>query len=674
MNLRSLFQPKPSLSGSEVSRGLRFMTWEGMASNGFNSITSSGFLAAFALILGASAFQIGLLAAIPFVLQFGQLPSILLLEKFRRRKILAVSTWFLAQLIWFPIALIPLLLKTPGAPAVSLLLVLVTLRGILMSVTNCSWNSWARDLVPQHLLGRYFSRRQALSTAVAAVFGIGAAFFVEYWHLIAPGSDTALGYTFAILAGALFLGMASPVLMSLQPEPLMQASIDRQASLFNVISHPLKEKNFRRFLIFLFLWNLALNLAVPFLAVFMLKQLGLPLTFVIGFSVVGQVFSIIFLRVWGPLADRFGSKVVLSLSASLYLLVIFGWTFAGNPERYFLTIPLLAVLSAFGGIASAGVSLTIATLGFKLAPRDRAASFLTSASLATNLGSGIGPLLGGALAGYFSSRRLNFDLTWISPSHTLNLGMISLGGYDFLFIITVIVGLIVLNMLVTIHEEGETRRDVVLRELREKARSTFHSAVPLNRSYILDGISFNILSRVPGMDVAIGVTAYQLANTAKMITDAALAGGRTTVRVTGEIQDWLGRLWATGQVPLEQNSEVARQAARGVLLAAGAGSAANHELAGQAMVGIVSAMQKAHVDPYEAIRGAAYGVIEGADETGADIGHATLEVLAGTRQSAKDFNLDTDLATDHAVRGITSAAEKLGAGASKQVEETIKKL
>ena len=79
--LPRVFQPRPTLSDEEVARGLRMMTREGVASMGFNSITSSGILAAFALALGASNLQIGILAAIPFIMQLLQIPAILLVEK-----------------------------------------------------------------------------------------------------------------------------------------------------------------------------------------------------------------------------------------------------------------------------------------------------------------------------------------------------------------------------------------------------------------------------------------------------------------------------------------------------------------------------------------------------------------------------------------------------------------
>ena len=66
------------------------MTWAGIVSMAFSSITKSGFLAAFALALGANNFQIGILAALPFIMQLLQIPAIFLFEKLRRRKALAV--------------------------------------------------------------------------------------------------------------------------------------------------------------------------------------------------------------------------------------------------------------------------------------------------------------------------------------------------------------------------------------------------------------------------------------------------------------------------------------------------------------------------------------------------------------------------------------------------------
>ena len=99
MNLFRLFTPKPTLSEQETAHGLKMMTREGITSMGFGGIAGGGFLAAFALALGANNLQIGILAAIPFIMQPLQIPTILLVERLKQRKLIAVSAWFLAQLL-----------------------------------------------------------------------------------------------------------------------------------------------------------------------------------------------------------------------------------------------------------------------------------------------------------------------------------------------------------------------------------------------------------------------------------------------------------------------------------------------------------------------------------------------------------------------------------------------
>ena len=159
-----------------------------------------------------------------------------------------------------------------------------------------------------------------------------------------------------------------------------------ERSAFAVLTEPLRDRNFSQLVRLLFVWNLTSNLAIPLFAIYMLTILGLSLPVVIGLTVLSQATSILFVRDWSPMADRMGSKVVLSLAASLYLLVILGWVFTTYPERYFLTIPLLVVLHIFAGIAAAGAMLTMNTLAFKLAPEGKATSFLGAAGIAANVG------------------------------------------------------------------------------------------------------------------------------------------------------------------------------------------------------------------------------------------------------------------------------------------------
>ena len=68
MSLFNSLKPQPVIEKQDIAKGLRWLVWEGTVSLGLNSITTSGFLAAYALTLGANNLQIGILAAIPFLM------------------------------------------------------------------------------------------------------------------------------------------------------------------------------------------------------------------------------------------------------------------------------------------------------------------------------------------------------------------------------------------------------------------------------------------------------------------------------------------------------------------------------------------------------------------------------------------------------------------------------
>jgi MFS family permease len=640
---------------------------------GFFSITTSGFLAAYALALGCNNFQIGILAALPFLAQPIVILAIPLVERFRRRKVITLAFWIPAQLSWLLIALIPLFLDVPSSSAVAVLLVTIGIRGVFASVTGCSWNSWLRDLVPQQVLGSFFARRQMRANLAAMTFGLAASFFVTYWQGHAPAGNETLGYTFPLLFGAVFLGLASPLFMSLIPEPLMQPSPGPRPSFFSTISTPFRDGNYRHLLSFLLLWGLALNMSIPFFAVYMLLRLGLPLSAVIGFSILSQAFNILFLRLWGPLADKFGFKAILSVSASLYLLVVLGWTFTTMPERYFLTVPLLVVLHILAGVAAAGVTLATGTIGLKLAPKGQATAYLAAASLATSLGTGLGPLLGGYLADFFSVRQLSLIFTWTGPIRSIQLPAFSLSGFDFLFCITFIIGLFTLSGLVAFREEGEVRREVVLDTLFAPMQHAVRPMSSVPGLSFLSQFPYSILRRVPvpGLDVALGVTAYQLADMAKTTTAAVMRGQRRVTRIAKALEKALTSVLGTAKDLQTHGSEVARQTARGTMHAKKNTDLDVAQLARSAVLGIASTFGRAQMDPRDILRGAGYGVVQGAGETGADLTQAAIQAVEAGKEVAEQASLSEKEAAAYVAQGALEAAAAMGAEAVAQVRASL---
>ena len=671
MRFFNFLYPKPTISEKDLSRGLRWVALEGGFSIGFFSITTSGFLAAFALALGANNFQIGILAAIPFAMQIVQLPSIWLVEHVRRRKLIGVTSWFLAQLLWIPMALIPLFIDVPGQGAITFLLLLMTIRGVMSAVCNTAWNGWIRDLVPQTILGRFFSGRLILATVFGMIFSLGAAFFIDFWKGNVIDAQIIMGYVYVFLFGAIFLGLASPVMMTLIPEPLMQPAPVPRTSLWKRLTAPVHDGNFRRLLMFLALWGFASNLAIPFFAVYMLVRLGFPLGWVIGFSILSQLFNILFLRVWGRYVDRFGSKSVLSICVSLYLLVIFGWIFTTMPEKYFMTIPLLFVLYIFAGIATAGVNITIGTIGLKLAPRGESTSYLAGASLAVNVGAGLGPMLGGFLADFFMSRQLDLTFSWISPETAVYLPALSIHGYDFLFAIAFFLGLITLSLLAIVREEGEVSRETILESLIYPARDTSRPASMVPQYNLVSTSALGYIKRIPipGLDALLGVTAYQIAEAARAATLAATRSNVLTKRLAKALEHRLSKVWKTKEVIEEHSVEITREVTRGAMHVVDEKPVPLEKLVGPVTSGVVEASSQAGVDPLNSIRGVSQGIIQGAVETGLDLSEAVEQTLEAARRIAAETKIPSEEALIQAVEGVLLAAEEIGPEATAEVVE-----
>lgn len=142
-----------------VKKSLNLSIKDGVA---FAATTGFGdnYINPFAIALGASNFQIGLLSSIP---QF--LPALLQLmvadmtERLGSRKKIIVRSVFFHAFMLLPIALIPYL---PAFVQVSVLIGFYTLYMLFASLAGPAWGSLMADLVPEGKRGVFFSKRSRL--------------------------------------------------------------------------------------------------------------------------------------------------------------------------------------------------------------------------------------------------------------------------------------------------------------------------------------------------------------------------------------------------------------------------------------------------------------------------------------------------------------------------------
>ena len=664
-------RPSPTLTNDEVRLSLRMMIWDGVTSEALATIQIMGYLAAYALALGANNLQVGIVSAVPFASLVVQLPAILLIERFRVRKAIGLPAWLLAQLLMIPVAAVPFFIDVPSSLAVTTVIFLLAFRGLFAPMWITAWMSWMHDLVPPQQLGGYYGQRLAASTAVLAVLGLGASFFINWWEGQAPTGQEALGYSFFFIVGALTLGVIGPLMVARAKEPLMPAAQESKRSPVEILIEPLRDNNFSQLLRFLWVWGVASNIAIPFFVVYMLTDLDLALPVVMSLVVLSNVTHVLFVRVWGPMADRVGSKTVMSLSASLFLLVFLGWIFVAHTEKHVLTMPLLILLNAFVGIARGGILLTLNTLALKVAPEEKATAFLGVAGIAAYASMGIGPVIGGFLADFFATKTLRFDFTWISPNETVEIPALQLVGFDFVFLIAFIFSLMSLNLLVALREEGELPRDIALAELLAHSTPARRALTSLPVLGPLTSMSYSYLKRLPGADVALGVTAYQLAASTQAAV-ASVGKGRMLVREVAQavgdaVEDAIEDVGDFAGHGLE----LARHATRGAVQVSDDVSDQMGRAARGAVLGTLRTLTRRQVPFLVALRGAGYGVVQGAVEGGLSAGEASREALEAARQAARELGVSEGAADTALATGMLEAAEASGEEALLEVREAL---
>lgn len=456
-----------AIAPDRLERGLRRLMLDASFATIVGTLNSGVVLVAYALYLGATPGVIGLLAAVPFLTQLLQAPAVLLLERIRRRRLVAIASLLLARLA-LPLMAV-LVFFDNRAIALSLLVIGETIHCAFNAVAGCAWNSWIRDLVPEERLGRFFARRTIWATAIGV---LGTAVAAGALELAGSGGDQRLVF-FLLYIGGFIAGAISTWQLALVPEPEM-ATGPALRSFGELFRQPLRDRNFVRLIRFLASWQFAANLAVPFFAIFFIQQLGYSPGFVLLLSIVSQLSNLVLLRQWGALTDRFANKTVLAFAAPLFILCIAAMALAAEMSGTTRTVYLI-VLHVLMGMTSAGVTLASSTVILKLAPRGSSHVYVATAALVSAAAAGSAPLLGGALAEFFRARELVIAVGWNAPSG-LSALQLSFGWWQLFFLISAAIGLYALHRLSFVEERGDVPPREMLNHVLNTARRSVRNA------------------------------------------------------------------------------------------------------------------------------------------------------------------------------------------------------
>ena len=456
-----MLAPQPVITAQELARGqhhlVRDLAWASVT----GAFSGGVILVAFALALGASPVQVGLLAAIPFLTQAAQLPATLLIERVRRRRLIGVLSITAARVLILALALLP---WVPGQPlALTLLIGAHVLISLLHAVGGCAVNAWLHQLIAPGELGQFFARRLFSGTLVACLATLAAGALVDRSSFAQPLSAYGAAFVIAGLSG-----FVSSFHLARAPEPQMQTAGPPQPVLRQILG-PFADRGFRKLLIFMGAWTVASNITGPFLTVYLIEQRGYSLSTVTLLSITSQLANALTLYLWGRLSDRLSNKAVLAVALPVHFLSMLALVMADAIRNPAAQLALLFVIHLVMGVATGGIGLAMGNLGLKLSPQGKGTAYLAAIGLVCALTGGVAPVAAGALAQTFQALELSAVIRWTTPGGTEEVSLLSFAHWELLFALSALMGLYVMHALSRIDEGREVSERQVVQEFALEA-------------------------------------------------------------------------------------------------------------------------------------------------------------------------------------------------------------
>ena len=420
--------PQP-LSEGQIRATMRTATAEGAFAMFFINWTNGSVLTGFALSLGATPFELGLISSVPLLGQVLSPVVAWLAGRAGRRKVLTVALGLVGRILWALAATLPWLGDSPAR--MPLLITLIAVSSLFQAGAGALWTAWIGDVVPARERGRYFGFRTGLLGAIGMLANLIAGAFID--AVAAPQNFQI------VLVAAVVLGVISALMVALYAEPPTTTARLRFLETFTV---PFQDANFRKVLAFGTYWTFAVLVAAPFVIPYFLEHLRMSYTQVALWSAIAATSALFLSPLWGRVIDQHGNKPVLEVTTiGCGLFLPAGWLLATPDNLWPIWFGGVIDAMVWGAIGPAQFNLAILT-----APQTQRSSFIAALSATTGIAGFLGGLVSGVLLGWYSHPALQGQVLGLEWT-----------GYHWLFVTSALLRLQAWRFLRGIHEDGASR-------------------------------------------------------------------------------------------------------------------------------------------------------------------------------------------------------------------------
>ncbi|MCF7817464.1 MAG: MFS transporter [Kiritimatiellales bacterium] len=364
------------------------------------------YIGPFALFLGANNFVMAFIGTGPVLITaLAQLTGAILLDRSSGRKPIICLGIAGQAFVLLPLFLLPFLLPIGGMAA---LIICIALYFLSAGISASPWMSLMGDVVDPAERGRYFANRTRIMMYTMISFMLLAGIITNSWKAV---GHTAVGFGFLFCTASL-ARFASMVFMRHHYDaPLERHPTEAPFSFWDFLRGA-KKSNFTKFTFAIALMNGTTNIAGPFFAVYMLRDLQWTYLQFTANMLTFLISQTLFVRWWGGIGDRHGNRSVLVATGCLLPILPLMWVFSTN----YLFLLFAQLVS---GATWSGFNLAATNFIYDSVPQVRRARALSYYSIINGCFSVIGGMLIGAFVAEHAPSSIKTGLIHITLSSSL---------------------------------------------------------------------------------------------------------------------------------------------------------------------------------------------------------------------------------------------------------------
>lgn len=358
----------------------------------FGTLVGGSFLVGFIQHLGGSDVAIGLASGIPALAGLMQIPGAAFgrsQHSFKKFVQVGGGLW---RLFYLPFVILALV-TFPKDIRLSLLLLCIACASVATQFVGPIYNEWIGNLVPERSRGWYFSQRTIIASITGMVVGMAGAVLLDQFK---GTPREAQGFALVFGIGAITAALSwyfFQKMSDLRREVVEKTSLK---SIVEVVKGPFQDKNFRKIMVFTGVFWIGGGFVGNLFSAYALETLHMHFTVLQMTSVSSTLGTILTVKIWGFLADRYGNKPILALNVLGVTFTPIMWL-STAPGNDFRNAAILIGGHTFAGIFWSGIGITAMNLYLSVSPIDKRANYLASVTTVQAIVTFIAPTIGASV-------------------------------------------------------------------------------------------------------------------------------------------------------------------------------------------------------------------------------------------------------------------------------------